>query len=254
MLASLMSGIVDHAARRSARRRGSATGRDGSARAMSAEGAPRSDRSSRALPREGQSRSRSPYNPQVNRFLGNHSWNEPREPTGATTGASSGQPQDHLADVAAFDAYKPKALKRRSTRRAPPKIAREGGSKGVATLLDAWGTGDVPGNVVFRVVTNFADDLENMTEDIVASMKTLSLSPGTMDSRNCSRNLIRRFTLGGKLPEPIQVECPMKVPRKGGTTMGKVWVIAPHELFAMLHDNYKAEFDKRIGTLEQIKE
>ena len=156
--------------------------------------------------------------------------------------------------MAAFDAYKPKALKRRSTRRAPPKIAREGGSKGVATLLDSWGTGDVPGNVVFRVVTNFADDLENMTEDIVASMKTLSLSPDAMDSRNCSRNLIRRFTLGGKLPEPIQVECPMKVPRKGGTTMGKVWVIAPHELFAMLHDNYKADFDKRIGTLKKNKE
>ena len=36
--------------------------------------------------------------------------------------------------------------------------------------------------------------------------------------------------------------------------MGKVWVIAPHELFAMLHDNYKADFDKRIGTPEQIKE
>ena len=62
VLASLMSSLADHAARQSARRRRSATGRDGSARAMSAEGGPRSDRSSRPLPsrrREGRSRSRS---------------------------------------------------------------------------------------------------------------------------------------------------------------------------------------------------
>ena len=36
--------------------------------------------------------------------------------------------------------------------------------------------------------------------------------------------------------------------------MGKVSIIASHEMFAMMHDNYKGDFDKRIGTLEKIKE
>ena len=185
VLASLMSSLADHAARQSARRRRSATGRDGSARAMSAEGGPRSDRSSRPLPsrrREGRSRSRSrsPYNPGISQFLGEHSWNQLREPTGATTGAPSGQPGDHLAGAAVFSTHKPRALQRPRRSRAPLKIARQGGSKGVATLLDSWGTGDIPGNVVFKVVTNFADDLIHRTQDITESMHKLLLPPDTM--------------------------------------------------------------------------
>jgi hypothetical protein len=153
----------------------------------------------------------------------------------------------------AFNLQKPRALRRRA-KKDRVKIAERGGSKGVATLVDAWGTGDIAGNLIYKIVTNFADDMDNKTATVIESMKALSLSPGTMDYRNSTRDLMRRFTVGGELPEPIIVACPLNVARTGGTVIGKVSIIAPHEMFAMLHDNYKGDFEKRIGTLNKIKE